>query len=168
VGLLPLSPRGSSPHFDNRQCQTSYPKNRAKERKPALFKDDEGSFASFERIVIVLPSKQDQRCNDSIVDERDAAQAAELVRALRDQLHQMTHQLVRLECQDVSGRSSRASAIRCEAAALRRDIDEAQILIDRLQRRYLNSDGHAQPRRPAKQPRRSAARVQRDLEHRGC
>ena len=84
------------------------------------------------------------------MDQRDAAQAVELVRALRDQLHEMTHQLVRLERLDVTGASSRASAIRCEAAALRRDINEAQILIARLQRRYLNSDGHAQPRRPAR------------------
>jgi hypothetical protein len=84
------------------------------------------------------------------MDQRDAAQAVELVRALRHQLHDMTHQLVRLERQDATGTSSRASAIRCEAAALRRDINEAQILIDRLQRRYLNSDGHAQRRRPAR------------------
>jgi hypothetical protein len=84
------------------------------------------------------------------MDERDAAQAAELVRALRDQLHEMTHELVRLERQDVTGTSSRASAIRCEAAALRRDINEAQTLVNLLQLRYLNSDGHAQPRRPAR------------------
>jgi hypothetical protein len=90
----------------------------------------------------------------------DVAQAMELVRALRDQLHQMTHQLVLLECEDVTGTTRRASAIRREAAALRLDISEAQILIDRLQHRYLKSDGHAQPRRPAKQPRRSTARVQ--------
>ena len=41
--------------------------------------------------------------------------------------------------------AARASAIRCEAAALRRDIHEAQFLIDRLERRYLNGNGHAQP-----------------------
>jgi hypothetical protein len=33
--------------------------------------------------------------------------------------------------------------MRCEAAELRRDINEAQILIDRLQRSYLNDDGPA-------------------------
>lgn len=65
----------------------------------------------------------------------------ELVRALRDQLHEMTRQPVWLERQDVTGTTSRASAIRCEAAALRLDIDEAQILIDRLEHRYLNGDG---------------------------
>ncbi len=33
-----------------------------------------------------------------------------------------------------------ASAIRSEAAALRRDISEAQALIDRLRNRYINGD----------------------------
>jgi hypothetical protein len=80
------------------------------------------------------------------MDEVDAAQAVELVRALRDQLHQMTRQLAWLDREDVTGTNSRASAIRSEAAALRRDINEAKVLIDRLQRRYLNSDAQA-PRR---------------------
>jgi hypothetical protein len=80
------------------------------------------------------------------MDEVDAAQAVELIRALREQLHEMTHQLTWLDSQDVSGTNSRASAIRSEAAALRRDINEAKVFIDRLQRRYLNSDAHA-PRR---------------------
>jgi hypothetical protein len=40
--------------------------------------------------------------------------------------------------------------MRLEAAALRRDINEAQVLIDRLQLRYLNSARHAQPRRPVR------------------
>jgi hypothetical protein len=90
----------------------------------------------------------------SPVVARDVAQALHLVRALRDQLHEMTRELVRLERQDVTGTNGRASAIRCEAAALRRDINEAQILIDRLQRRYLNDDGQAQPGRPARVRRR--------------
>jgi hypothetical protein len=90
----------------------------------------------------------------SPVVTRDVAQALHLVRALRDQLHEMTRELVRLERQDVTGTNGRASAIRCEAAALRRDINEAQILIDRLQRRYLNDDGQAQPGRPARVRRR--------------
>jgi hypothetical protein len=34
--------------------------------------------------------------------------------------------------------------MRLEAAALRRDIQEAQFLIDRLQRRYLNGDERTQ------------------------
>jgi hypothetical protein len=70
------------------------------------------------------------------VDERDAAQAAELLRALCDQLHEMTHRLEGLERQGVTGTRGRTSAsIRCEAAALRRDIKKAQFLIDRLERR---------------------------------
>lgn len=80
------------------------------------------------------------------MDEVDAAQAVELVRALRDQLHQMTHQLAWLGRQDATGTSSRAAAIRSEAAALQRDINEAKIFIDRLQRRYLNGDARARPR----------------------
>jgi hypothetical protein len=73
---------------------------------------------------------QGQLCNASCMDGRDAPQAAELVRALHDQLLEMTRELVRLEGRDATGTSSRASAIRCEAAALRRDITEAQTLID--------------------------------------
>jgi hypothetical protein len=87
---------------------------------------------------------------DLSVGGRQAAQAVEFARALRDQLYEMTHELVRLERQDVTGMSSRASAIRCEAAALRRDINEAQTLVDLLQLRYLNSDRQAQPRRPVR------------------
>jgi len=71
------------------------------------------------------------------------AQALELVRALRHQLHEMTSQLVWVERQDVTGRNGRACAMRMEAAALRRDIQEAQALIDQLQRRYLNGDGES-------------------------
>jgi hypothetical protein len=94
------------------------------------------------------------------VDEHDAAQAVELVRALCDQLHEMTRQLSRLERVGVNGTNRYASAsIRREAAALRRDIGKAQFLIDRLQRRYLKGNGHAHPR-PPEQPRPSAARAQ--------
>jgi hypothetical protein len=82
------------------------------------------------------------------MDEADAAQAVELIRALRDQLHQMSHKLAWLDRQDASGTNSRASAIRSEAAALRRDITEAKIFIDRLQRRYLLRDPHAARRAP--------------------
>jgi hypothetical protein len=86
----------------------------------------------------------------SQVDARDVAQAVELVRALRNQLHVMTHELVRLESQDVASWTSRASTVRREAAALRRDIYEAQTLVDLLQLRYLNSNRHAQARRPVR------------------
>ena len=81
----------------------------------------------------------------------DAAQARELVRALRDQLHEMTTQLARVEHQVLQmtlwNRAARAR--RLEAAALRRDIAEAQMYIDRLYRNYLNGNGHAQKPPPA-------------------
>jgi hypothetical protein len=76
-----------------------------------------------------------------------AAQAVELIRALRHQLHEMTTQLAWVESHDVTGTNGRACAMRMEAAALRRDIQEAQFLIDRLQRRYLNGDERTQQRR---------------------
>jgi hypothetical protein len=95
-----------------------------------------------------------------MADDQAAAQAVELVRALCDQLHAMTRRLARLERQGVTGTNGRASAaVRHEAAALRRDIHQAQFLIDRLERRYLNGNGHVQPRLP-EQPRRSVARNQ--------
>jgi hypothetical protein len=69
--------------------------------------------------------------------DRQAAQAVELVRALRHRLHEMTSQLAWAERHGV-GRNRRACAMRVEAAELRRDIQEAEFLIDRLRRRYLN------------------------------
>jgi hypothetical protein len=69
------------------------------------------------------------------VGEPEAAQAVELIRALREQLREMTAQLAWVERQGLTGWDSRASALRLEAAALRGDIAEAKILIDRLQHR---------------------------------
>jgi hypothetical protein len=80
----------------------------------------------------------------------EAAQAVELVRALRHQLHEMTTQLARVERQDVTGRKGRA--VRMEAAELRRDLKEAQALIDQLQHRYLNGDERTQRTRSASNP----------------
>lgn len=62
------------------------------------------------------------------------------------QLHEMTTQLARVERQGVTGANARACAMRLEAAALRKDIREAQVLIDRLRRRYLNGDEQAEQR----------------------
>lgn len=76
------------------------------------------------------------------MEDREAAQAVELVRALRHQLHNMTTQLARVERQHVTGRTGRER--RMEAAELRRDIKEAQTLIDQLEHRYLNRDEHTQ------------------------
>ena len=92
------------------------------------------------------------------MDDNTAAQAVELIRALRDQLHEMTQHLVRFERQGATATNGQASAIRSETAALRRDINEAQILIGRLQRRYLNGDKQT-PQRPAgRQPLAMAGR----------
>ena len=78
----------------------------------------------------------------------------ELVRALCDQLHEMTSQLAWVQSRSISGAGGRACAMRLEAAALRRDIAESQILIDRLQRRYLDDDGPPQARRLVRHPAR--------------
>jgi hypothetical protein len=75
--------------------------------------------------------------------ERDAAQAVELIRALCDALDEMTRQLPWLKHRGAQ----------LEAAALRQDINEAQIHIIRLQRRYLHGDRHAPARQLAKQAR---------------
>jgi len=69
--------------------------------------------------------------------DHQAAQAVELVRALRHELHEMPTQLAWVERQNVTGRNGRACATRMEAAALRRDIQDSPFLIDRLHRRYL-------------------------------
>jgi hypothetical protein len=75
------------------------------------------------------------------VGEYDAAQAVALVRALCDLLSDMNRRLIRLE----------HHGSRLEAAALRRDIYEAQTHINRLERRYLRSDEHKLERELARQ-----------------
>lgn len=81
------------------------------------------------------------RTTDAITrDERNAAQAVELIRALCDALDGMTRHLPWLEHRGTQP----------EAAALRQDINEAQVLIDRLERRYLNGNRHAFARQLAK------------------
>jgi len=97
--------------------------------------------------------------------DHDAAQALELVRALRGQLHKMTAQLAWVIRQDVTGKNGRACAMRLEAAALRRDIREAESLIDRLQRRYLNGDERAQQHPAGRQPLAMAGRQAGQLGH---
>jgi hypothetical protein len=82
------------------------------------------------------------------MDAHDAAQALELVRALRDQIHEMTNHLTCLESESDNSPTRRAPATRLEMAALRRDIDQAQMFISRLQHRYnLNDNGHGRARR---------------------
>ena len=82
-------------------------------------------------------------CDHRPMGTHQIAQAVELVRALRYELREMTTQLACVERQDVTVRNGRACAMRLEAAALRRDIHEAEFLIDRLQRRYLEGNGSA-------------------------
>ena len=78
--------------------------------------------------------------------ERDAAQAAELIRALRELRDMMTDRATWLEKHD---RQS-------DAAALRRDVDRAQAHITRLHHRYLGRDIQAsQPVRRARYARLS-------------
>jgi hypothetical protein len=86
------------------------------------------------------------------------AQAMEFIRTLRVQLLEMTRQLTWIERQDVTGRNARAYAMRAEASALRRDIKQAQALIDRLQRRYPNSDERTQQHPTGRQRRAMADR----------
>lgn len=78
-----------------------------------------------------------------------SAQAAEFIRALHLQLLEMNRQLAQVEGQGVTGRTKRACAMRNEAAALRRDITEAQTLIDRLQRRYGQPASRPTPGSPS-------------------
>jgi hypothetical protein len=80
------------------------------------------------------------------VTDRQAAQALKFISALHDQVNEMTTKMAWLERK--SARTSSASMVRearLEAAALRRDISEAQVLIDRLRSRYLKS--HERPHR---------------------
>ncbi len=80
--------------------------------------------------------------NDVSTGGYQAAQAVKFVHALRAHVLEMTSQLAWIERQDVTGKNARSSAMRTEAAALRRDINEAQRLIEGLERRYLNTNKH--------------------------
>jgi hypothetical protein len=78
------------------------------------------------------------------MDDCSQAQAVELIRALHGQLHEMSTQLAWLQSQELAATNGRASEMRRDAAALRRDIQEAQGHIDRLQRRYLGAPHSAE------------------------
>jgi hypothetical protein len=67
------------------------------------------------------------------VGERDAAQATQLIRALCEVRDKMISQVTWLEKHDR----------RLDAAALRRDVNEAQAYITRLHSRYLGGDVQA-------------------------
>lgn len=72
-----------------------------------------------------------------MIHDSDQAQAVELIRALRDQLKEMTAQLAWVERREVTSMSGPARA-RTSEAVLRRDIAAAEMHIDRLYRRYGN------------------------------
>ncbi|HME76594.1 MAG TPA: hypothetical protein VKI00_13360 [Mycobacterium sp.] len=74
--------------------------------------------------------------------ERDAAQAEVLIQALSDVRDELISRMTWLE----------RRGARLDAAALRRDVNEAQAHITRLQRRYLGGDVQASP--PVRQARK--------------
>ncbi|BBZ39048.1 hypothetical protein MCNS_21110 [Mycobacterium conspicuum] len=74
-----------------------------------------------------------------MVDDCNRAQAVELIRALHNKLRELTAQLSSAERQDATAGNGQAGETPVGAAALRRDIEEAQAHIDRLQRCYLGS-----------------------------
>jgi len=76
-----------------------------------------------------------------VMGERDAAQAVVLIRALSGVRDELISRMTWLE----------RRGARLDAAALRRDVNEAQAHITRLQRRYLGGDVQAsQPVRQAR------------------
>ena len=70
----------------------------------------------------------------------NAAQARQLIGALRDQLREMAPRLARAE-REANGGHIRARARRLEAAALRRDVSQAQLLIERMHKRFPGIEG---------------------------
>lgn len=76
-----------------------------------------------------------------VMGARDAAQAVVLIRALSDVRDKMISRMTWLE----------RHGAQSEAAALRRDVNEAQAHITRLHRRYLGGD--MQSAQPARQAR---------------
>lgn len=101
--------------------------------------------------LVDFPPVNPSQCDYFAMGASEAAQAMQLVRALRDQLNELTAQLAQVERQDVTSmKKGRASAVRLHATALRRDIKEAHALIEQLQRRYLASDERGAPAKRAR------------------
>jgi hypothetical protein len=71
----------------------------------------------------------------------NVAQARQLIGALRDQLREMVPRLARAERDAIGGHTRVARARRLEAEELRRDVNHAQLLIERLHRRFPAIDG---------------------------
>jgi hypothetical protein len=72
----------------------------------------------------------------SVVNDPDTAQAAQLPDALQEQLRMMAPRLAQAQREGAAGQTSRARAMRREAAALHRDINHAQFLVERLHHRF--------------------------------
>ena len=90
-------------------------------------------------------------CDHLVMQDCDPAQARELIRALCDHLREMTRHLARTEGRAVPGPNG--NPMRLEAAVLRRDIAEAQMHVDRLQRLYLSGNERIQQRPVGEQHR---------------
>lgn len=99
-------------------------------------------FPSYDGAGCSTPSAEDTGGDHLVMHDCDPAQAAELVRALRDHLREMTHRLAWVDGRDIPGTNGHPT--RLEAAALRRDIAEAKMHIDRLLRRYFSGDERTQ------------------------
>jgi hypothetical protein len=84
------------------------------------------------------------------VDAWQKDQAVEFIRALRFHVREMTGKLVWIERQTANASNARATALRAEAVALRRDIREAEALVGRLTQSYV-------PQPPAHAVRRGVA-----------
>jgi hypothetical protein len=89
-------------------------------------------------------------CDHLVMGRCEVAQAQELVRALRHQLHETTTQLAWVERQDVTGRNGRTCAMYTEACALRRDYKFQVLTGLRAQFMPTRHAGPVSPRRNAR------------------
>lgn len=87
-------------------------------------------------------SRRERLSDDKMrrMTDADGAQARLLLSALREQIREMTPKLDRAERDAVCGHTTRARAIRQQAAQLRCDVSRAQFLIAQLHRRFPDID----------------------------
>lgn len=78
--------------------------------------------------------------DDHVIGKSQPVQAANFVRELQWLVGTMTSRLAWVERRSLMASNARSGALRTEAAGLRRDIREAQSLIERLERCYLARD----------------------------
>ncbi|MEM6110277.1 hypothetical protein AAHS21_29245 [Mycobacterium sp. 050272] len=88
----------------------------------------------------------------TVVTDPDIAQAVQLLDALHEHLAVMVPRLAQAQREGAAGQTSRARAMRRQAATLHRDITHARFLIERLHRRFPNIT--TEPTAPAGEPRR--------------